>query len=134
MIVLDQHPAFFRYANEILNVKFDPSQARCIASVTEDSQIMGVVIYNHFSPWNCEMSVASTTPRFVTRAFCKAVFHYPFTKCGLKRITAVVEDGNTKALDMDRRLGFIDEGRLKNWFGDKDGIMLRMLREECAWL
>lgn len=134
MIVLDQHPAFFEYINTILSVKFNPEQSRCIASVTEDNRIMGVVVYSRFTPWNCELSVASTTPKFISRGFLKAVFHYPFIKCGLRRITAVIEDGNINALEMDKRLGFVEEARLKGWYGDTDGIMLRMLKEECAWL
>lgn len=95
---------------------------------------MGVVVYDRFSPWNCELSVASTTPKFITRPFLNAVFRYPFVKCNLQRITAVIEDGNINALDMDKRLGFITEARLKDWYGDKDGIMLRMLKQECTWL
>jgi RimJ/RimL family protein N-acetyltransferase len=134
VIVKQQHPAFFEFANHILDVKFDPRISRCIASVTEDNQIMGVVIYDRFSPWNCEVSVASTTPKFLTRPFLRAVFEYPFGMLGLRRITAVIEDGNINALQMDKRLGFVEEARLKGWYGDTDGILLRMLKEECKWL
>ncbi len=134
MVSHEQRPEFFDFINKILDVEFDPEKSRCIASVTDDFKIMGVVVFDRFSPFNCELSVASATPRFMNRAFLKAVFRYPFVQLGLSRISAVIEDGNIHAIEMDRRLGFVDEAKLKNWYGDKDGFMLRMLKEECKWL
>ena len=134
MIVFDQHSDFFNYINAALGVKFDPSNSRCIASVTEDAKILGVTMYSRFTPWNCELSVASSTPRFIDRGYLRAVFRYPFEQLGLTRITAIIEDGNSKAIELDRRLGFIEEATLKSWYGDKDGIVLRMLKDECKWL
>lgn len=133
-IVMEQNKAFLDYANEILHVRFDPAQSITIASVTEDNQIMGVVVYTRFTPFGCELSVASTTPKFLTRAFLRVVFGYPFKQCGMVRISAVIEDGNINAIDMDERLGFIREAILKQWYGDKDGILLRMTKDECKWI
>lgn len=133
-IVMEQNKAFLDYANEILHVRFDPAQSITIASVTEDNQIMGVVVYTRFTPFGCELSVASTTPKFLTRSFLRVVFGYPFKQCGMVRISAVIEDGNINAIDMDERLGFIREAILKQWYGDKDGILLRMTKDECKWI
>lgn len=133
-IVMEQNKAFLDYANEILHVRFDPAQSITIASVTEDNQIMGVVVYTRFTPFGCELSVASTTPKFLTRSFLRVVFGYPFKQCGMVRISAVIEDGNINAIDMDERLGFIREATLKQWYGDTDGILLRMTKDECKWI
>jgi RimJ/RimL family protein N-acetyltransferase len=133
-ISIQQKPEYFTFINEILNVRFDPAQSVCIASLDQHGEPIGVVVFSRFSVCNCELSVASTTPKFLTRKFLKVLFHYAFITAGKRRITAVIEDGNINALDMDKRLGFVEEARLKAWYGEKDGIMLRMLREECAWL
>lgn len=134
MISIDQRPEYFSLVNEILGVRFDPSQCVCIASLDDNGQPLGVVVFSRFMEHNVELSVASVSPRFLTRKFLNVLFHYAFITAGKTRITAVIEDGNINALDMDKRLGFTEEGRLKGWYGEKDGILLRMLRSECTWL
>ena len=135
MIDTSGHPALLQFANEILEVNFLPEECRWIASVTEDMQIMGVVVYSRWTKHNCEMSVASVTPRFLTRSFLKVVFGYPFNELNFARVTAVVEADNHKALDMNRGLGFKDEGILRNWYGEnRNGVVMGMLKDECKWL
>lgn len=135
MIDTSGHPALLHFANQVLEVSFVPEECRWIGSVTEDMEIMGVVVYSRWTAHNCEMSVASVTPKFMTRAFLRKVFGYPFTELGLCRVTAVVEVANTKALDMNHGLGFKDEGILRNWYGEgKDGVVMGMLKDECKWL
>lgn len=134
MVIIEQHPAFFMFINNILKVNFTPDNSKVISSVTEDGKIMGVTAFSRFSEHNCELSVASTTPRFMTKQYLEAVFHYPFVTCGKRRITAIIEDDNLKAQKVDKELGFVYEARLKNWYGSKDGIVMRMLEEECNWI
>lgn len=134
MIDIQQKPEYFDFINCILGVKFLPSESVVIASLDDDGATLGVVAFSRFTQFNCELSVASNSPKFLTRNFLNVLFHYAFVTAGKRRITAIIEDGNIKALDMDSRLGFVEEGRAKHWYGDKDGIILRMLREECAWL
>jgi RimJ/RimL family protein N-acetyltransferase len=135
MIVVDQHPALLNFANEILEVKFQPENCKWISSVTEKNEIMGVIVYSMWTTHNCEMSVASVTPKFLTRAFIKNAFYFPLVLWGLSRVTAVVEEDNHKALKMNHGLGFTDEGILRNWYGaGRNGIAMGMLKEECKWL
>jgi len=134
VVSFEQKQEYFDFINRILDVKFEAVKCVCIASIKPDGEIMGVVVYDRFSPWNCELSVASVTPKFIDRAFLRAVFRYPFIQCGLRRVTAVTEDGNDGALRINKRLGFVDEAKLKNWYGDTDGNMLVMTRESCKWL
>ncbi len=134
MISCEQRPEFFAFINEILNVNFQPPMSVCMANISDTGDILGVVAYSRFTPWNCELSVASSSPRFLTRTFLRAVFLYPFKQCGMRRVTAVIEDGNIAALDMDTRLGFVREADLQGWYGERNGVMLRMLKEECKWI
>ena len=134
MTSIEQRPEYFDFINRILDVKFDPSQSVCFSTIDSSGQILGVAVFSRFMPYNVELSVASITPTLLTRGLVEVVFHYAFITAKKRRITAVIEDGNINAIKMDKRLGFIEEGRLKNWYGDKDGIILRMLREECRWI
>lgn len=134
MVCIKQKQEYFDFINRILGVKFEPTQSVCIASLGLEQEILGVAVFTRFMEHNCELSAASVSPRFLTRQFLDALFHYAFITAKKRRITAVIEDGNISALNMDKRLGFIEEGRLKCWYGETDGLLLRMLREECKWL
>ncbi|MBF8177657.1 GNAT family N-acetyltransferase [Herminiimonas contaminans] len=134
MIDIKQRQEYFDFVNAGLNVKFDPNQSVCIASLDDFGRIMGVVVFSGFTEYNCELSVFSNTPKFITRNLLKVIFHYAFITANKRRVTAIVEDGNNKALDIDRRVGFVHESVAKNWYGDVDGIVLRMLREDCKWV
>lgn len=134
MIDFTQRPEYLEFANAVLGVAFKPADCAWLASLDAAGRLLGVVIYSRFTPFHCEMSVASNSPRFLSRSFLNAAFGYPFHQCGHRRVTAVVEDSNTHALQFNKRLGFIEEGRLKKWFGDHDGIVLGMLKEECKWI
>lgn len=134
MIDIQQRPEYFDFINKGLNVNFDPAQSVCLASLDDDGAPMGVVIISGFTEFNCELSVYSTTPRFLTRNFLKVIFHYVFITAKKRRVTAIVEEWNEMALDTDCRIGFVHESVAKNWYGDVDGIVLRMLREDCKWV
>lgn len=134
MIYTGQDELLLKWAENVLKVSFDPKQCSWITKVDENYDILAVVVYSRFSPWNCEMSIASQSPKWCSRGFLKAAFHFPFNQWNLRRITAAVEPDNRKSIDMLERLGFIREATLSEWFGDKDALIYRMTRKECKWL
>lgn len=81
------------------------------------------------------MSIATDgDARWGSREFMRVCYSYVFHQCKLRRITVVVEADNERSLVMCRKLGHVQEGVLKQWFGAKDGIVFRMLKEECKWV
>jgi hypothetical protein len=105
----------------------------CIASV-ENEKILGAVIFDRFTKYGCELSIASDHPRFLTRNFIHVVFHYVFVTCGRTRITTLVKEHNNRSIKLTKGIGFIHEATLKKAYGDQDAILFRMLKEECKWL
>ena len=105
-----------------------------ISAVNESGQFLGGVAYSNFTAFDCCVDIASTSPYFLTRDTLRAFFSYPFLQLGLKRITGIVREDNARAMSLDLRLGFTPEGSLRNYFGDRSGIIMGMLREECRWI
>lgn len=139
MIELTQHPILLSWAADILKVKFDASQAVWISHLKPlgggEIDVEAVVVFTRFSTHNCEMSIATNgKKRWATRAFMRTCYRFAFEQLKLARITVVIEHDNETSLRMCRKLGHTEEGRLKHWFGDKDGILMRMTRQECKWL
>lgn len=116
----------------LLKTEFESRSVRTLASVGD--RIKGVVVFSRFSEWNCEITVASSTPSFLTPMFLRAWFRYPFLQCRLRRITAIVDERNTRSLRLTRKLGFTEEATLKELFGEANGILFGMLKHECRWL
>ncbi len=134
MIVFEQSPVLLDWAAKVLKVNFFPAQCAWLTAVSGD-EIQAVVIYHQISPFNCEMSVASNgKKRWFSRQSANVWFGYPFRQMNMYRVTAVAEQDNFQSVNMLRKLGFVEEATLKNWFGNKDGIVFRMLKEECKWL
>jgi hypothetical protein len=134
LICLEQKIEYLEFANRILDVKFDPTQSTWITHLNED-EILAVTVYTRFSKYNCEMSIATSGKRnWASRFFLRACYSYPFIQLGMTRVTAVVEEDNEKSLKMCKQLGYVEEGRLKSWFGEKDGILFRMTKGESKWL
>lgn len=137
MIDFAQKPEYLAFANRVLSVQFegDPTKNVWLTRLDASGDILAVVVYSNFSVHNCEMSVASNgKANWATREFLGVCYRYPFNQLGKRRVTAVVSDKNTASLRMCKKLGHVEEARLKCWFGDQDGIVMRMLKEECKWL
>lgn len=135
MIDIQQKQEYFDFINRELDAGFSTDQhCVCFASLGNEGEILGVVVFSGFTEFDCHISVASVSKKFLTRSLLDVIFHYAFITSKKRRVTAIVEDGNTKAMDMNLRLGFIRESVAKHWYGEKDGHVLRMLREECKWV
>lgn len=135
MISHEQNPAYLFWANDVLGVDFDPAQTAWITNLNGDGTPAAVCVFNFVTTYNCEMSVASDRrARWATRGFLGVCYRYAFVQLGLVRVTAVVEDDNKESLRMCRKLGHVEEARLQCWFGEKDGIVMRMLKGECKWI
>jgi RimJ/RimL family protein N-acetyltransferase len=134
VISIEQKQEYFDFINETLNVCFEPKSCVCISSLGENGTILGVVVFDRFTETGVELSVASVSPKFLSRRFLDVVFHYAFVTAQKNRVTSVIECDNTAAIKLNKGLGFIEEGVLKEWYGKKDGIILRMLKSECKWM
>ena len=99
-----------------------------------DGKLMGVVAFNSFNGKLCSMHCAGNG-NWVSRAFIKAVFHYPFITCGKNYITITVAGDNLKSVKFVRHMGFRVMHRLRDgWDDGVDTVVLMMTRQECRWL
>ena len=74
-------------------------------------------------------------PLWCCRRFLKKAFRAAFVDLNCQRIGLLVRADNTRSLQLVRRLGFQEEGRLRHLCADKtDCLAFSMLKEECRWL
>lgn len=131
-----QRPEYFRFISDLLGETYvyGPS-TKCLASLDDSGRIRGVVVYDQRTATNCMMHVASDgSGRFLTREFLYWAFHVPFLQWSLVRVSGIVRASQQAVIDFDMNLGFVYEGTVRRAFGNEDGVLLGMLREECRFL
>lgn len=132
--VYDQKEKCMAWAEEVIGHTFGPN-AHCVGLVDGDA-LRAVTVWDDFSPWNCTMSIASDgSRRWMTRDFLFRSFAYPFIQLGLRRATVVIAADNDASIRLALHIGFTVEcARVPELFGDKDGIVMGMLRKDCRWI
>lgn len=132
-----QRPEYFEFASSMLGETFahGPS-TKCLASLSARGDTVGVVLYDRITDTDCMIHVASdNTRRWISREMLFWTFFVPFIQWQLPRITGLVREDNHEAIQFDKNLGFVQEGRIRQVFsGGYDGILFGMLKSECRFL
>jgi RimJ/RimL family protein N-acetyltransferase len=75
-----------------------------------DGQLVSGIVFNNFNECNATAHIAVSKP---TKLFLELLDHgftYAFETCGLRRLTGLVEADNSKAIKLDKHIGFVEEG------------------------
>lgn len=108
---------------------------RCIG-LRKRGELVAAAIYEGFNGQNIWVHLAGVPGcRWMTRAFLRAGFAYPFNVCGVKRLSGYVNASNTQARRLNEHFGYQEEARLVGAAPDGgDVILYVMWRENCRFL
>lgn len=96
-------------------------------------EITAGVVYTNYSPGNVFASIACDAP--LTRKFLYAIFYNPFISWGCRHIGSMIEESNVKSINLCARMGFSQEGRLReSAVNGEDVIVMGLTRKECRFL
>ncbi|MBJ7263284.1 MAG: UDP-4-amino-4,6-dideoxy-N-acetyl-beta-L-altrosamine N-acetyltransferase [Burkholderiaceae bacterium] len=80
---------------------------------------------------------APGAPKGTGRAMAKLALDYAFTDLKMHKMTAEVIESNSRSVDFHRRLGFVQEGFLRDQFKDAQGyhgvFRFGLLANEWLW-
>lgn len=105
-----------------------------VISRTRGDKLLGGVIYSNFTRESISVHMAGFDPYWVNRDMLWMAFHYPYVQLKVNRMFGFVKSNNTKALDLDLRLGFKEVARIPGVYPYADMVVLAMEREECRWI
>lgn len=106
---------------------------KCIANVTIEGKILGVVGFDNWNGASCQMHVAGEG-RWLTRDMVRACFDYAFNVAGLRVVIGLVPSTNAKALRFDKHVGFTEVGRIADAVPGGDLVIMQLRREHCRYL
>lgn len=101
--------------------------------VLRDGEILAGFVYHNWIPefGTMEMSLASVSPRWASRAIVRALLSYPFVERACQRITVVTAEDNSKALRLAEGVGFSREAVIERAYGmGRNAVLLRLFRED----
>jgi RimJ/RimL family protein N-acetyltransferase len=103
--------------------------------IFKDKLIGGVLINDIRPERDCNLSIYTESPQWAARQVIKYVFTVVFLTIGAKRCTVYVSESNKKSHEMCLRLGFKDEGFLREYRENGENCyVMGMLKQECKWI
>lgn len=95
---------------------------------------LGAVVYHEFRGNDIQMSCAAESAGWLSRKVLKAIFRYPFVQLRCHRVTAMTPARNKHTREFLEKVGFKQEGLMRQGFIDDDCVVYGMLRDECKWI
>jgi hypothetical protein len=110
-------------------------KAQALGVATDAGALAAVVVYDNFRGRDIEMSVAAEMGSgWCSRSMLWHLFAYPFVQIGCDRVTAITPKKSKRVRKFLKRLGFVEEGRIRKGFETDDAMIYGMLKDECAWI
>ena len=98
----------------------------------KNGELVAGVIYenwNHKSIW-CHIAIdGRLTPRYLA-----AIFDYPFNICQVEKIIVPVGSDNEESIRLVEKMGFTEEGRIKDARPEGDLILFTLSRDACRFI
>ena len=113
---------------------YNPLVDQVISNHSKDGKLLGGVIYDGKTS-NCIFAhQASFSRQWLMGPMLWVIFDYPFNQLKVGKLAGTIPSSDTKLLEFNQRLGFKEEGRIKDAYLDGDLIVMTMTRAECRWL
>lgn len=111
----------------------EPSLIRA-TGIVRGGQLIASVIYSAYRHSNIEIGIHSVDKAWCNRRVLRAIFEFPFVELELNRVTATTDPANPAVCNFLERIGFVEEGRLRQALPHGDLLILGMTRPECRWI
>lgn len=94
-------------------------------------RIRTAVGFSHYRHDDIELTVATEGKGLKSAMeLIRAVFVYVFEQSNCRRCTVRIRPDNVKSIKLAARIGFKQEGRLRQGFGDADALIFGLLRDD----
>lgn len=124
-----------RLVCDVLDLEPDTFGPCLAVGIVRDNSLVAGLVYHDWRPrqGDVQMTIASRSPRWASRGVLRWVLQYPFVELECRRISLTVRADNTRSQRLVTGLGFVEEGRRREFFAPGvDCIEYGLMREEWA--
>lgn len=98
----------------------------------DSRRLLAAVVFHDYTGRSIQCSLAAESPAWCSRRALRESFAYVFETCGCVRFTVMAASDNERSLSLIRRLGFREEGRMRDHYADGvDLVIFGMLKHEA---
>ena len=110
---------------------FLETRANALGLKRNNELIAGVIYenWNHQSIW-CHFAIEGQ----LTPAYLAAIFDYPYNICQVGKIICPVGSDNEQSIKVVKKMGFTEEGRIKEGRPHGDIVFYTLRRDDCRFL
>lgn len=131
MVTTDNQDALGKWLCNETGADFISGNGTYIGFV-KNGNILAVAGYDSFNGVSVNVHIAING--VINREFIWYIFYYPFHELKAKKLIGVVKSSNTKALQFDKHLGFVEEAVIKDAAPGGDLVILTMTEKQCKFL
>ena len=100
-----------------------------------DGNIAAIVVYDTWTPESVNVHMAIGSPSAIRHGLFREVAVHAFHTSGRKRLFGLVPSNNTKALKLNKHIGFREVARVPDAITTGiDYVIMRLDKEDCRWL
>jgi hypothetical protein len=123
----------WQWAHGIIKMIVDQSSQGIMAY--ENGNRVAACVADEFGIHSCCVHLAITKPVVLKHGFLQEIARHLFITCNLKRLFGKVPSDNTRALKLNKHLGWREVARVPDGVSDGvDMVVMRMDRDTCRWL
>jgi hypothetical protein len=111
-----------------------PEEGGMAIGWTRDGEITCGVMYEHYTGTSITATIAKTPGAVMPPGFIRAIFGYPFSQLGCRKLLAYIEDTNWKSRELVEKMGFREGASISDVFPTGAMIIYSMLADDCRWL
>lgn len=103
-----------------------------VGVVNSEGYPIGAVVFHEYQPQygNVMVSMASATPKWLTRSLISGILAVPFRQYGVQRLTAITPPGETSVARFLQKFGWRREGVIRKGLGSQDAWIWGLLASE----
>lgn len=114
-------------------LSYDPGRDHNIATL-RGNELLGGYVLRNFRGTSIEIHFAGFDPYWITRNLLWALSGYVFDQLKCAKAIAFIEETNSQSLAIARKVGFIEEARVRDACSDGDLLILTLHRDDCRHL
>lgn len=102
---------------------------RALGILSQEGRIIGGVLLTNYTGFGVEMTLAGRG--CISRTAWQAIGDMAFGELGCQRLSVTTRKSNKRVCKLAPRLKFKFEGIARRFYGDEDGVVLSLLRDEA---
>lgn len=127
-LVLGKNPLVAQFIADKTGDLFAPAVSM-IGIVSDDGRLIGGVALTNWTGYGVELTLAG--PVCLSRAVRQAIGDLAYGWLGCTRLAVTTRRSNRQVRRLAPKLGFVFEGRARGYYGDSDGLVYSLLRDEA---